>query len=262
MYNNQNLSTVKIGKEFNCCHKTIARILEKNGIKRVGKGRRKYYFDEHYFDIIDTQNKAYILGFLFADGNNYSSKGTISISLKEEDKLILEKMRKELKLDKPLKFQDNSKDNHNGYISKNSYILNLFSTYLCSTLNNVGMMPNKSLIVKFPTIIPNDLISHFVRGYYDGNGSIYRQIKNENNHAISVTITSTDKFCESLVNISNDMIDLDCKIYDASNHNGITKVFTISGRNKAKVFLDWIYKDADMFLQRKYDRYCEYYNIK
>lgn len=48
-------------------------------------------------------------------------------------------------------------------------------------------------------------------------------------------------------------------IYDASCHNGITKVFTLSGVNVAKVFLDWMYKDATIFLQRKFDRYREYY---
>lgn len=261
MYTNKKMSTVKIGKEFNCYHKTIARVLEKYGISRVGNGQRKYYFDENYFDIIDTQNKAYILGFLFADGNNMPSKGTISISLKEEDKDILERMRQELKLKKPLKYKDNSNDCHNGYISKNSWTLEFYSSRMCSHLIEIGLVPNKSLIVEFPTIVPSDLLSHFVRGYYDGNGSIYRMIKTENNHHVTVTITSTDKFCTKLAEICTKELNIYCPIYDASNHNGITKVFSLSGRLKAKKFLDWIYKDADMKLKRKYDRYVDYYNL-
>lgn len=260
MYKNKKMSTVKIGNEFNCNHKTIARVLEKYGVKRVGNGQRKFYFDEHYFDVIDNQNKAYILGLLFADGNNLPSKGTISISLKEEDKNILERIRKELKLENPLKYQDNSMDDHNGYISKNSWILRCYSQYLCSTLNDIGMVPNKSLIVKFPAISKN-LVSHFIRGYYDGNGSIYRAIKSENNHHVTVTITSSESFCNTLAEICTNELNIFCPVYDASNHNGITKVFTLSGRNKAKKFLDWMYQDADMYLQRKYDRYMDYYNL-
>lgn len=260
MYQNQKMSTVAIGKVFNCTHKPVAKVLERNGIKRVGNGQRKYFFDEHYFDVIDNQKKAYILGLLFADGNNCPSKGTIRISLKEEDKAILEQIRQELKLEKPLKYQDNSNDNHNGYVSKNAWILDCFSSYMCQTLNDIGLVPNKSLIVEFPKI-PNNLISHFVRGYYDGNGSIYRTIKTENNHHVIVTITSTLSFCKTLSEICTNELDIFCPIYDASNHNGITKVFTLSGRNKAKKFLDWMYKDADMFLQRKYDRYVNYYNL-
>ena len=61
MYSEEKLSTVYIGKYFNCGHKVIAKVLEKHNIPRVGNGRRKYFFDEHYFDIIDTPNKAYIL---------------------------------------------------------------------------------------------------------------------------------------------------------------------------------------------------------
>ena len=129
---------------------------------------------------------------------------------------------------------------------------------MCESLNNIGMKPNKSLILEFPQI-DEYLVSHFVRGYYDGNGSIYRKIKNSNNHHITTTITSTKMFCNSLAEICTKKLDIYCPIYDASNHNGVTKIFTLSGRNKSKKFLDWIYQDADMYLARKYDRYKEYY---
>ena len=70
MYVSQKLSTVKIGQFYNCSHKTISRVLDKYNIQRIGNGRRKYNLDESYFDVIDNPNKAYILGLLFADGNN------------------------------------------------------------------------------------------------------------------------------------------------------------------------------------------------
>lgn len=62
MYVNQHMSSVKIGEKYECSHKPILKILEENGIDRVRNGVRKYAINEKYFDYIDTQDKAYILG--------------------------------------------------------------------------------------------------------------------------------------------------------------------------------------------------------
>ena len=54
----------------------------------------QYTFDTHFFDEINTQEKAYVLGFLFADGYNYEKRGVVSLSLQEKDKEILDKISK------------------------------------------------------------------------------------------------------------------------------------------------------------------------
>lgn len=256
------MSSVKIGKRYNVGHKVILRVLHENNIE-VNNSRlhRKYKLNENYFDVIDTQNKAYILGFLYADGNNGINKSTISLCLQEEDMDILEKIRLEIGSEKPLLYLDKSNKHDFGYDYKNQYGLYMFSKHMCESLCDKGVVPNKSLITTFPDFLPNHLLSHFIRGVYDGDGSIYRTVKNEKNHAVSVTITATESFCQSLQSVVKEQINLNSKIYDASCHNGITKVFTLSGRNLSKSFLDWIYKDAELYLQRKYDRYMEYYFI-
>lgn len=255
-------SSVKIGKRYNTNHKPILRELHNMGIEvSQKKFVRKYNLDESYFDIIDTPNKAYIMGLLHSDGTNNISKSTISISLQEEDRDILEAIRLEVKSEKPLEFIDYSNKHDFGYSYKNQYRLNLFSSHMCKELNKKGVIPNKSLLIGFPYWLDESLISHYVRGVYDGDGSIYRGYKNKNNIPITVTITATEDFCIGLKNICKNVLGISAGIYDASCHNGITKVFTLSGRNISKVFLDWIYKDSDLFLQRKYNRYCDYYNI-
>lgn len=255
------MSTVKIGQRYGVYHKVIAKVLDEFGIERTGVGKRKYRLNETYFDAIDTPDKAYILGFLYADGCNSINKGTITIALQEEDREILEKMRLKIGSEKPLKFLDKSNKHDFGYTYKNQYALIMFSSYMCNTLAEKGVVPNKSLVTTFPEWLDKKLIPHFVRGVFDGDGSIYRYYKNENNQAITITITATSQFCETLKNICKDELNINAGIYDASCHNGITKVFTLSGRRIAKEFLDWIYEDADLYLQRKYDRYCDYYNI-
>ena len=248
------ISTVKIGKMFNVSHKKIARILDQLGIPRTGVGRRKYGLLENYFDQIDTPNKAYILGFLFADGYNSISKSTVTMSLEENDREILEEIRAELHSEKPLEFLDYTQKNDFGYKYKNQYRLLLFSAHMCKSLEKLGVAPNKSLSLKFPAI-SDDLLPHFIRGVFDGDGSIYSyKFKNFN-----VTITSTSSFCESLKQLVENALDIHCGIYDASCHNGVTKVFTICGKLQTKKFLDWIYNDADLYLKRKYNRYLDYY---
>jgi hypothetical protein len=158
-------STVIIGKMFGVSHKIIAKILEEFQIARTGVGRRQYALNEHYFDQIDTPNKAYILGFLYADGSNNISKCTVSMSLEDKDKEILEKIRIEIGSEKPLEFLDYSNKHDFGYTYNNQYRLLMFSAHMCKTLQEHGMVPNKSLILSFPDINHN-LLSHFVRGFF------------------------------------------------------------------------------------------------
>lgn len=260
MYLNQNLSTVKIGQRFECSHKVITKILEQNGIPRTGKSGRKYKLNEAYFDNIDTPNKAYILGLLFADGNNCKSKQTIRIGLQEEDKHILEDIRKEIGSEKELEYQDNSDKHTFGYSYKNMWILNMYSSHMCKSLEMHGMIPNKSLKVKFPNIEEN-LYSHFIRGLFDGDGCIHNGNGKSTYHC---SITGTYDLCNYIKDYFAS-IGINSNVREASNHNGITAVFEVWRKNDAKKFLDFIYKDAEMYLERKHKRYIDccntFYNV-
>lgn len=255
-YVEEKLSTPKIGKIMNCSYNKIVRTLNEFNIKRTNNGLRKYNLNENYFDIIDTPNKAYILGLICADGCNFPPKGTVFISLQESDKDLLEKIRKEIHSECPLKFVDQSKRTNSNYTYNNMYTMSMYSKHMCSSLEKLGVVKNKSLVLKYPDI-PNNLHSHFLRGYFDGDGSIYRHVKKENNKMITLTFTSTEKFCVKAKEIIENELNIRCAIYDASCHNGITKVLTITGA-AAKKLLDWMYNDADLYLERKYNRYIEY----
>ncbi len=255
LYTVDKLSTVKIGKIIGVNRKKVAKVLEENNIARVGNGRRKYSLNETYFDTIDTPNKAYILGFLYADGYNSLDKQTISLSLQEEDKMILEAMRNELNSEKTLEFIDYSNKHDFGYTYKNQYRLIFFSAHMCNSLNSIGMTQNKSLTLEFPAIDPS-LYSHFIRGYFDGDGSVCFSAKTGNS---IVTITSTNSFCEKIKSIISSTLNIHVGVYDASNKNSITKVASISGTNQVKVFLDYIYNDAELYLERKYKKYEQKY---
>lgn len=261
MYTNRNMSTVKIGNVFNCGNKVIAKVLERYGIPRTGVGNRKYSLDEHYFDVIDTPNKAYILGFLYADGCNFPKKQTISMSLEEHDKEILEKIRLEIGSEKELEFieQSKRKDKDNDYHYNDCWRLLMFSSHMCKVLNEHGMTPRKSLTLQFPKHLDKSLLSHFVRGYFDGDGSYSSHYTKRGWFQSLITITSTEDFCKDCLETIREQAGINGGgIYDASSHNGITKVLSISGTNQINKFFEWLYKDAELYMKRKYDLYIQH----
>lgn len=248
MYLNQKISSVKIGQHFGCSHKPILKVLKAHNVDRTGVGRRKYNLDEFYFDTIDSHNKAYIFGFLCADGSNCRDKATVSMALQEGDKQILEDIRKELKSEKELEFLDYSNKHDFGYTYQNQWRLNLFSSHICDSLNALGMMPNKSLRFVFPKI-EEVYYSDFLRGYFDGNGAIYKS---------GCSITSTFDFCYYVQDILKNL-GIESLVNEASNHNGITAELRIPKKENTKKFLDYIYSDSEMHLERKYLKYISLY---
>lgn len=249
-------SLVKIGNEFGVGHKVISRVLESNNISRTGISRRKYCIDENYFDDINTPNKAYFLGLLYADGSNFTPKQTITISLEETDGYILEKLRDELKYNRSLEYIDYSNKHDFGYNYRNQYRLSIFNKHMSEELERKGVVKNKSLILEFPKFINEDLLKFFILGYFDGDGSFCPHYTKNGKFQPLVTFTSTENFCIALQNYLKYKLNIPCgNIYDASCHNGITRVLSFSGARQIKIFLDWLYLDADIFLLRKYKKY-------
>lgn len=255
------MSSMKIGEELKIGHKLVNKILDKHGINRKHNGVRKWTLNEHYFDCIDSQNKAYILGLLYADGYNGMDKSTIRLQLQDCDVDILKLINEELNSNRPLRFINcSSRVASNGYISKDMYSLEVFSSYMCKTLNNIGVTQNKSLSLTFPIISDRSLYRHFIRGYFDGDGSFCYSNKNASKRYQGlITITSTASFCEDCLDILRQDLNIGGSIFDASCHNGITKVLTISGNRQCKKVLDWLYVDADLYLKRKYEKYLKAY---
>jgi len=233
--------------------------MNQNDVDHCNK-RSKYSVDHYYFDDPYTEDKIYTLGFLYSDGNVSSYDNAFRLSLEEHDWHILNTINNNIKNEKQLRYIDYSNKNDFGYHYKNQYQLTAYSKHMVYVLQNLGVYCNKSLILEFPKWLKPEWYAHFVRGVFDGDGSVYLNTCN-NKQAVIVTITSTENFCNALVDICAKYIGIRGHVYDASCHNGITKVFTLSGRDVSKKFLDWIYNDATIYLQRKYNRYLDYYNI-
>ena len=254
--------TYTIGKAFDMSYKQITKVLEERNIGRIySAGKRKYELNEHYFDVIDAPNKAYILGFLYADGWNDTDKNIITLSLQEGDREILEKINKEIGSNKPLRYihYEYGIEKY-GLKMQNQYRLTVSSHIMSQALASHGCVKTKSLILKFPEL-PSNLYSHFLRGYFDGDGTLYKGPRNDkpfDNYDVSL-ISTNDFLEEAQKCIINHTGVSGGTITIPSCDNGITRVLIFGGRIQTKTILDWFYKDADLYLKRKYDKYLSYY---
>lgn len=252
------LSQDKIEKEIGICRKTIRDILRQNNIHiRDNTEYRKYYLNQDYFEIIDTQNKAYTLGFLYADGNVSKEKYNIQLSLQEGDKHILESISKDMETNTPLVYRNLKKYNNN---QQNQYSISLHSKKMHQDLCKLGVVPNKTHGIEYPNFLPEDLHRHFIRGMMDGDGCIHPPYGNYNKIK-TVDICGTYKFCMGLKQIIEEKLNIHCSVIKTSpDVKRTTYKTTVSGGIQVSKFLDWIYSDANLYLYRKYDIYQKYYN--
>jgi intein/homing endonuclease len=220
--------------------------------------QRKYNIDENFFDLIDSEERAYFLGLLFADGCNFTKKNTVSIGLQERDKDVLVLLRDAIKTNKPLYFVNRNKSHPTW---QNQYKLVIHNKKISATLDSLGCHNKKSLILRFPRkgIIPTNLISVFIRGYFDGDGCIYIDKNNKKDYwAANCSITSTQNFCDNIKKILLDVLGI-CSFFEKPRkyHNKNTRVLRIGGNQQVLKFLNWIYKDSKICIARKRDKLFE-----
>lgn len=224
----------KLAKEYSVSHKTISNIIDRNGRPRM-KGNQKYSVNEDYFKVIDNEEKAYWLGFMYADGyvieKNQSKYAGILI--KDLDHLI--KFKKSINSNNPIK-KATTKNNHCILISNLEF---------CENLIKQGCFPRKTYSIIFPTL-REDLYRHFIRGFFDGDGSITCSDK-----TLQITI------CCASERFINDLVD---KLYSDVCMNRAKKIYTRkdglflyvnSSGEDIKSVGDYFYTNSNTYLDRK-----------
>lgn len=257
MYLNQNISSTQIAKIMGAKRYQINYILEKNGIaKTFSEARREYGLDEHYFDEIDTPNKAYILGFLYADGYNNDINHTVVLTLHEKDKDTLEKIRKELKCEKPL-YHISSVNKKDGKPRELESLI-LASKHMSETVKKWGLIPNKTFTLEFPKFLSDNLVSHFIRGYFDGDGCAYIEKRVDRQDRLFVSIMSSTKFCCEMQQYL-EKLGLKMYVNHPTNKNENNSLIRATKRADVKKIKDYIYKDADLYMERKRKKFEEFF---
>jgi len=245
-----------LSQEFNIPMMSIYNFLKKENIYDSKYGKqlrvnetRKYPVDEHFFDNIDSEEKAYFLGILYADGTNSLKDTEISLRLNEDDFEILEKLNNLIQPTKPIGFIPKKSNNH-----KNQRRLTINSKKISHRLNELGMMPNKTFKLEYPIWLNNELHRHFIRGYFDGDGYVgYNNINGES----QTSITGTENI---ILNIQNILINEGSlnkvKTYTRyPERNNNIRTLTYSGNGNSRKLYYYLYNNANLYMIRKKNKF-------
>lgn len=250
------LSTIKLGKKYNCSPGAINNVLKRNGITATSNKvyRRKYELNQNFFENIDSEEKAYWLGFLYADGNvRISKSGQHLIQLKVYDKEVIEKFLKSLNCNMPI-------GEYTNWTGHKYFGAHLTSEKMFSDLCKHGCVPNKSLILKFPEL-SKEMAKHFIRGYFDGDGSVFINCKKW----IKTPKTNPmEQYYYKLGVSFNGTQEMLSKINEYFYIGPVTKekrrktncwYISTSDQKKCKDFYNYIYQDSKLYLTRKKEKF-------
>lgn len=236
-------STTEISKMLHLGKSSVAYALHSLNVDLSNEyDYRQYIVDDNFFNLIDTEEKAYIVGFIMADGYVSESTNQISITLKHTDEYILKQMLIAMNSNVAIQHVTNS-------LGQVYSRINICSKQMVSDLVNMGLVQNKSLILKSPPNIPDHLYHHLVRGYFDGDGSIWFDNTTKNYHINFVGTEDVLTAFREKMNWNNLTIRNACK------NQQITKRMDYSGNISVSNKLEKLYKNATIYLTRKHEKY-------
>lgn len=245
-------SAFNLAKKYNVASATIYSILKRKNIliRSYSQVNRIYILDENYFEKIDRKDKAYWFGFCFADGYLYKKK-YLNITLSGKDKNFLNKFKNTLNTSIPIKYIEKNKGGYNSTYGRVRFRVSCKK--MCEDLIVNGYLHKHNYI---PKSVPEYLLNHFIRGFFDGDGSI--SVRNRNNckrQVLDISLCGSRAF----------LTELKEKLPFKYNNRIIKKKGTFSitmGDSTAIKFLKWIYKDSDssIRMKRKYDKFNNFSN--
>lgn len=258
LYLDQGMSTSEISKQYNVHQSTVCLWCKKfqiplrtsaeasrgkyNKLRGTTRVNRKYNIDQNIFTKW-SDKMAYALGVVASDGC-LNDLRTISISQKDIE--ILSKIKKILKYNGPITQRNNGQ--------YKAYHIRFFSIAMVKDLLSLGITPNKSLTLKMPPM-PNQYFWHFVRGYFDGDGSIVIRRNNQ----FELSFVGSNDFIKSL----NEMIcdKIECKLRKIDNYHKNTSKLVFYNKNDVLKIIHFMYENSSKQtrLNRKFIKCMQIY---
>jgi len=253
-----------IAKELGVKTCTISSYIKRKiGTRTCRQAARKYHCDDSFFKNIDTEEKAYWLGFMYADGYVSTVKygKRIGLAISKKDKAHLEKFKKALNADNPINEYKCTKSCYN---PGTEYVrLVISSTELYEDAVRQGIVEHKTDVLTRPKI-KKELYRHFIRGYFDGDGCLAKT-NTKTRHAFSVKILGTEALLDFIKEyIEESGIATIRRYYKRREHQTVSSI-ELGGSKQSMMFLQTLYKDATVFLERKHNRFlalCELLNSR
>jgi hypothetical protein len=243
-----------------------------------------YKFNQNYFDNIDTENKAYWLGFLWCDG--YIAKRervdkygirieyNIKLSLQENDKEHLIKFVSDIEGNYPVHRYAMPKNNvfSNGkeLFESRVFITNL---HMGKTLQEkYGIIPNRSDCSKILNFLPEELYKHFIRGILDGDGTISFYVNTDKQggktNKANLSFTTYESILEFIeryfykIGLTETEYYKKYKRHKEEGKDGYCRTLSYSGIPQVTKLVNYLYEDANIYLDRKFEKYLNRFSNK
>ena len=247
------MSREELANSLNRTKPSIQCKMRKLGLKKESV----YFYDKNFFHKIDTEEKAYWLGFFYADGyviyNQKSRNYEVSIELSSKDREHLKKFNKNINGN--VKVEDSERMAFDKLFTMSS--IRLYSKEMATDLINNNVVQNKTHSDIYPKILEleKNLRRHFIRGFFDGDGCI--TISNKKYGYIKMDFTSINKnILEDIRNYLFDEYDIKSSIHE-EKIVGISKEIRhrlcFYGKYNTLNFGNLIYDNSNIFLDRKYN---------
>lgn len=225
-----------------------ARLKKKYGEENViSRKDGKLEVDSDFFENINTEEKAYWLGFLTADGC-LTKNGYLKLALGKKDLEHLKKFKHDIKSKHKIRENAMQTIGDKKYCVPN---LSIKDKKIEQDLKNLGFNNNKSYEAYIPfSKIPNDLMNHYIRGLFDGDGSIYTTKNNKT--SVVICTTSSCQMIDDITQYIKSELNLEVKYCVNTTYTDIK----LNKKNDIYAFQEWLYKDATVYLERKYDKFA------
>jgi len=211
----------------------------------IGLKHQKFTCDESFFDVW-TEESAYLLGYIFTDGNvqcdPVASRWGLTITASEKDVEHLERVRQLLKVTKPLLYASKTR----------SYRMAIANRTLAEKLVKLGVVPRKSLIVEFPRV-PPEYLRHFMRGVVDGDGSVFYFDRPRSPYFAIRVYSGSRKFLVGAGKAVKDQTGIPASVREV-HKNAYVLDYTCS---RAERLGRWLYDDSHISLERKRKQFIE-----
>jgi intein/homing endonuclease len=230
-------SRIQIATFFNVTENQIKSFIKKNNLGTVKPVVNNINAFSTY-----NEHSSYWGGFIGADG--CVTAGTLKICLGYDDLSHLEK------------FKDFMQNTHKITVNTDTYYrceMSFKQEQVISDLDkNFNIVPNKSLIYKFPTEIPENMFRHYLRGLFDGDGCICESFSNKNSITATLytTITGSEFLIENLYIKINNILGINGTVQSKPGCK-VIKYCTKS----SFILLNYMYENSTIYLDRKFNMY-------
>jgi hypothetical protein len=250
----EGVSAKTLGHKYGIDKRRVQKWVKEKGILRDKSSSHRFtQFNQNIFDEINTPEKAYWLGFFYADAYNSDTCSTFNVVLKGSDYDHLIKL---------CNFVDLPSDKITTSIAtlnKREYSVcgvRMYSKHLCQKMIQLGCPRAKSFIIKYPDWLNSDYNVHFIRGLFDGDGCLTKRVRYKE---WKWSLVSTKECLEVISQIINQNVGFKLNFESISKTGNNTYCMECTGNEKINKLCNWLWQNStvDMRLDRKYQKYLD-----